>query len=137
MTLSVPAAQAMKAFSTFMLLEQQLLKHSSRGNALIRCFLEMFQVYQPRRLHKLLTGNVQMYMELASLGQPGCQCPLRLRPGVNICPAAGLPLGESVPAQGTDTKTVAQTYLEFLSMITWKKPQGTYDLMPALNITSW
>lgn len=78
-----------------------------------------------------------MFMEHASLGQPGCQCPLHLRPGVNICPAAGLPLGESVPALGTDTKTAAQTYLEFLSVITWKKPRDTYDLVPALNITSW
>lgn len=40
-SLSVPAALAIKAFSTFLLLEQQLLKHSTWEDALIRRFLEI------------------------------------------------------------------------------------------------
>lgn len=57
MWMSVPAAPAIKAFSTFLLLEQQLLKHSTWENALVRCFLEIFQVYQPQRLYNLLGGG--------------------------------------------------------------------------------
>ena len=56
-SLSVPAAFAIKAFSTFLLLEQQLLKHSTWENALITCFLEIFQVYQPKLLYKRANVN--------------------------------------------------------------------------------
>lgn len=80
-SLSVPASFATKPFSTFLLLEEQLLKYSTWENALIRCFLEIFQVYQPKCLYKLLGGNVQMLMKHESLV---------LQPGLNIRLAPGL-----------------------------------------------
>lgn len=87
-----------KPSQLFLLLEQQLLKHSTWENALIRCFLEIFFRFTNRCLQKPLRGSVQVLTEHESLVQPGCQLPLGLQPGLSARPTPGLP--SVLPCEG-------------------------------------